>query len=184
VGSFVDDRRYESGLELHSIADEVAARGHTHRAEILAHERLVPPDFVAWSLGLTPGGAAFHSRILHYENDMPIQLEDRYVNPAADPGYLDTDFTQTTPAKRLLSVLPDVAEVEQAIEAALPGPDEARLLQIDLGEPCLFVRRRTWARSMSVTLVTLTHPGQRYRLVINFRPGMNGTQSSLSAKIG
>ena len=174
VGSFVAETRYESGLELHSIADEVAARGHTHRADVLAHERVVPPDFVAWSLDLTPGVAAFHSKILHYESDTPIQLEDRFVSPAADPGYLDEDYTRTTPAKRLLSVLPDVAKVEEAIEAALAPPDVARMLQIEAGHPCLVVRRRTWANAMPVTLVTLTHPGQRYRLVVSFRPSESG----------
>ena len=37
------------------------------------------------------------SCIVHEENGVPVQLEDRYVNPAVVPDFLDQDFSQTTP---------------------------------------------------------------------------------------
>lgn len=174
VGSFVADRKYQSGLELHSLADEIAARGHVHRAEVLVHEREIADDFVAWSLDLSSGAVVFHSKILHHESGLPIQLEDRFVNPAADPDYLAEDYSTITPAQRLLRVLPIVEMVEEAIEATVPTDEIMEHLQMDAKQPCLVVRRRTWANGAPVTLVTLTHPGHRYRIVVKFRPGESG----------
>jgi hypothetical protein len=34
-------------------------------------------------------GNEFHTSLVHYEDDVPIQIEDRVVDPAGAPGYLD-----------------------------------------------------------------------------------------------
>jgi GntR family histidine utilization transcriptional repressor len=41
----------------------------------------------------------FHSVMVHLENGVPIQYEDRYVNPQAAPDYLATDFTRPRPRR-------------------------------------------------------------------------------------
>ena len=46
------------------------------------------------SSGLAPGAPVFHTLIVHLENGVPLQCEDRYVNPACAPDYLSVDFTQ------------------------------------------------------------------------------------------
>ena len=56
---------------------------------------------------------------------------------------------------------------------ATPGEDlpdiladaaECKLLQIEPGEPCLLIRRRTWSGRQPVTAARLIHPGSRHRL--------------------
>lgn len=172
VGSFVANVKYQSAaLVVGSISDEIAGRGHQHRAEVLALQRVDASDLVAWALGLTPGERVFHSLLLHLEDEVPIQLEDRFVNPAAAPDYLDEDFTRTTPNQHLVRVRSPISEVEESIEAVLPADDQSRWLRIGPERPCLVVRRRTWSGRLAVTQVTLTHPGDSYRLRLQFRPG-------------
>ena len=49
---------------------------------------------------------------------------------------------------------------------AFEGDSEVccELLQIEQGEPCLLIRRRTWSGRTPVTAARLIHPGSRHRL--------------------
>src|SRR6201996_1933411 len=95
-GTFVAPQRYESTvLEIRNIADEIAARGHRHAARVLTLEPSDDPDALE-ALGLA-SGPAFHSCIVHIEEDDPIQYEDRFVNPKVFPEYLQQDFAVETP---------------------------------------------------------------------------------------
>ncbi len=111
----------------------------------------------------------FHTLIVHHENDVPLQCEDRYVNPACAPDYLQTDFTRITPTHYLLDVAP-LWEAQYAIESGNATAQEARLLGIGTREPCLIIVRRTVNHNVPITLARLVHPGSRYRLEGQFTP--------------
>jgi GntR family histidine utilization transcriptional repressor len=111
----------------------------------------------------------FHTLIVHHENGVPLQLEDRYVNPASAPDYLDVDFTQTSPTQYLLDVAP-LWEAQYSIEASAASADEAKLLAIEAGDPCLVIVRRTVSRGVPVTIARLVHPGARYQVDGQFKP--------------
>ncbi|CAB3745815.1 Mannosyl-D-glycerate transport/metabolism system repressor MngR [Burkholderia puraquae] len=96
AGTVVERRHYESTVpEICDTSDEIAERGHRHRALVLLIASSDDPEAID-VLGLR-SGAALHSRIVHYEEREPIQFEDRYVNPALFPAYLEQDFTVETP---------------------------------------------------------------------------------------
>lgn len=118
---------------------------------------------IAEALGLTTKARVFHSIIVHAENDVPIQIEDRFVNPAICPNYLEQDFASMTPNVYLTLVAP-ITRTEQIVEAVQPKPWECKLLSISRGEPCLMIRRRTWSETANVTVARLVYPGTRYRL--------------------
>jgi GntR family histidine utilization transcriptional repressor len=158
-----------STLTIRDLHDEIAARGHRHDAVV--HRARTEPAGAALAAKLArkPGDAVFHTLIVHRENGVPIQCEDRYVNPAAAPDYLSVDFTRTTPTHYLLEVAP-LWQAQYSIEAALPSAQEARLLAIRKTEPCLVILRRTETHGLPVTVARLTHPGSRYRLEGQFSP--------------
>jgi GntR family histidine utilization transcriptional repressor len=170
VGTFAAQlHKVASTLTIRDLHDEIAERGHRHDAQVkLAREERAPAA-LAQRLGLREGDAVFHTLIVHRENGVPIQVEDRYVNPAAAPGYLAVDFTQTTPTHYLLQVAP-VWQAQYSIEAALPSAEEARLLGIERGAPCLVVVRRTQQRDTPITIARLVHPGALYMLEGGFSP--------------
>jgi GntR family histidine utilization transcriptional repressor len=98
VGSFVAERKgYSALFEVRNIAEEIAERGNAHEASVvvLAEESASPE--VADALELEIGGAGVSLLIVHSENGVPVQIEDRFVNPAAAPDYLSQDFTSLRP---------------------------------------------------------------------------------------
>ena len=168
VGTFVAEPKGQSALfEIRSIADEIASRQHRHRCEVLLLESITADVNQASALGVAEGTAIFHSLMIHYENELPVQIEDRCVNATVAPDYLHQDYTATTPHAYLSQVAP-LTEGEHIVEAVQATPEETRLLQLQPGEPCLLIRRRTWSRSHIVSHARLLFPGSRYRLQGHF----------------
>jgi GntR family histidine utilization transcriptional repressor len=168
VGTFVRDLPVQSEvIRIRSIADEIRDRGHAHTSELLDLKEVPANTPVAKALGLMPGSRAFHSLIVHRENGIAIQVEDRYVNPAIAPDYLSIDFTRITPNEYLVKLAP-IGQVRHEIEAVIPEPRIATLLGISGDEPCLRLFRLTWSGSVAGTCAWLTHPGSIYRLVAQF----------------
>lgn len=170
VGTFAaQPYRLSSTLTIRDLHEEIEARGHRHRAEVHVKREQRAPRALAGQLGLAPGARVFHTLIVHFDNDVPLQCEDRYVNPACAPHYLEVDFTRTTPTHYLLEVAP-LWQAQYTIEANRPTEREARLLGIAPDEPCLIVVRRTLSRGVPITLARLVHPGSRYQLEGSFSP--------------
>ena len=161
--------RVSATLTIRDLHQEITQRGHLHHAKVhLAREERASA-VVATQLGLVIGERVFHTLIVHHENQLPLQCEDRYVNPASAPDYLQTDFTQTTPTHYLLQVAP-LWEAQYSIEAGAPRAREARLLQVAPTDPCLIIVRRTVNREQPITFARLVHPGSRYRIEGQFKP--------------
>jgi GntR family histidine utilization transcriptional repressor len=174
AGTFVAEAKPQSAvMEIRSIAEEIRDRGNRHRAEVHLLGQEPSGALEGGLLGIEKGAPVFHSLILHRENDVPLQLEERYVNPAAAPDYLSQDFTAITPYDYLIAVAP-LTEAEHTILAVLPGIEDAKLLEIDRESPCLLLRRRTWSGDRAVTWARLLHPGQRYRLGSSFKASSSG----------
>lgn len=168
IGTFVADPRPRLELlEIRNIAEEIRERGHTHTSVVhdLAREPATPR--IAEALEIAEGDDVFHSLLVHHENHVAVQVEDRYVNPAAAPDYLSIDFCRTTPNQYLMRAAP-LREVEHTLEAIMPGRRLRRLLKIGPREPCLLLHRRTWSRDIVASRVWLTHPGSRYRMHARF----------------
>lgn len=169
VGTFVAQlHRISSTLNVRDVHDEILQRGHQHQAKLHSLETLPADAQQAADFGLGPGSELFHSVIVHFENGVAIQCEDRWVNPACAPAYLSLDFSQTTPTNYLLEVAP-LSEARYTIESLLPSALEAKLLGISRRDPCLVVKRRTFSRGLTVTTVRLTHPGSLYVLEGSFQ---------------
>jgi len=156
-------------LEIHNIADEIAARGHTHRAVVVSLIATSPAPPILAAFDLPAGARLFHSVLIHHENDVPIQLEQRYVNPALAPLYLGQDFTRVTPNAYLTRVAP-IQQVEHVVRAIAADSNAALQLRLKPGAPCLALTRRTWSANALAALTELIHPGDRFALSGRFTP--------------
>ena len=139
-----------------------------HTARVLLSQAEKAGAELAQSLGLRTGSKVFHTVLVHLENGVPIQYEDRYVNPAAAPDYLKTDFTQTTPTHHLLTEAP-LTEASYSIEACLPTPEQSLQLDIPTREACLAMVRRTVSGTQVASVVRLVYPGSRYSFAGKFQ---------------
>jgi GntR family histidine utilization transcriptional repressor len=155
-------------LQVRDIHDEIAERGHAHVTRVLSVEREKAGPEVAAAMRLRRGATVFHVRLVHLENGVPIQLEDRMVNPALAPGFMERDFTQVTPSHVLFEHAP-LTEAEQVVEAVLADAEQARELDVGVGSALLMVSRRTVSQGAVASVARLYHPGTRYRLIGQFR---------------
>lgn len=153
--------RISSQLVIRDIREEVAERGHELSTRVLTVEQEKAGPELAESLGLRKGARVFHTVMVHAENGIPILYEDRYVNPGAAPGYLETDFTQESPTLHLLRHAP-LTEASYTIEACLPSAEVAKALEIRTSDPCLVMVRRTVSGAHVASVARQVYPGSRY----------------------
>lgn len=165
VGSFVAAPKTEStAVAVRGIRAEIEARGQRHSTLVLALESVSANAALAAQFELAPGNTLYRSCLLHRADEVPLQFEERYVNPAAAPDYLTLDFTTITPHEHLMRVAP-LDAAEHVIEAEKPNAELRRILALAADEPTLVLNRRTWSRGRIASLARLVHPASRFRLV-------------------
>lgn len=165
VGTFIAPPRPHSTLiEISNIVSEIRARGSRHRAEVVTLERIGKPEAdLLLAFEFETVKPVDHSLIIHFENDVPVQLEDRYVNAGLVSGYLDQDFTVLATYEYLQNATP-LTEVEHLISAMPAGAERAALLQMEPGDCCLVLHRKTFSGPVVATVNTFTYVGSRYSL--------------------
>ncbi|MBS34935.1 MAG: histidine utilization repressor [Thiotrichales bacterium] len=168
VGTFVaQPKEHASLIELRDIAEEIVAAGSVHSVRIINQCVIAADESVAGLLDLGIDTSVFHITLVHHRDQIPIQIEDRYVNPLIAPDFLSTDFHRSTPTRALLSVCaPD--HVEHVVQAVRSDEATCARLQMATDEPCLCLRRRTWWQGKVVTAVKLLYPGDRYDLAARY----------------
>ena len=177
VGTFVKEAPARTSLlELRNIAEEIEQRGHRYSSRVASKREVSANPALAEEFEARSLDRLFHIVIVHEENGVPVQLEDRYVNAEVVPDFLLQDFALTTPTAYLLAATP-VDELEHTVEAVLPSAEQQRLLGIDPLEPCLALHRRSWSRGKVVTVATLTYPASRYALYSRYKTSASGTIS-------
>jgi GntR family histidine utilization transcriptional repressor len=177
-GSYVAELTPISNLlQVRDIHDEIVERGHAHTTQVfsLAREKATPE--VAIAMRLRKGAPVFRCQLLHLENGVPIQYEDRHVNPALAPDLLKRDLTTVTPSAVLFELAP-LTEAEQVIEAVLATDEQAKLLDVAPGSALLMVSRRTISQGEVASVARLYHPGARYRLIGSFSVPAPGDRSA------
>jgi GntR family histidine utilization transcriptional repressor len=169
VGSFVSKTKPQSALlEMRDIAEEIEARGNRHSAEMKVLETITLEKPDAETVGMRAGLRVFHSLIVHRENGNPVQLEERWIDPAVFPNYTNVDFSKVTPYRYLRRSV-EATEIEHIIHAVVPNPQARELLEVPEGEPCLLLFRRTWAGNTLATSSQFLFPGSSYALGSRYR---------------
>jgi GntR family histidine utilization transcriptional repressor len=136
---------------------------------VLKRALVAAEEEIAQRLGLKRGAQVLHVQCLHVIDEIPNNVEERWINPATAPGALDADFKLVPPGTWLLRHIPWTG-AEHTISAVNAGAELARRLDIAAGEACLVIARRTWKADGFVTFVKLTYPGSRQSFVGRFGP--------------
>jgi GntR family histidine utilization transcriptional repressor len=167
-GSYVAELHPISNLlQVRDIHDEILERGHEHTTRVCHVGREKADARIAEAMRLARATPVYRVELVHLENGVPIQLEDRHVNPALAPDLLERDFTRITPSFVLFEHAP-LTEAEQVVEAVLASAAQARALEVAPGSALLMVSRRTVSQGAVASVARLYHPGARYRLVGHF----------------
>ncbi|WP_338362692.1 histidine utilization repressor [uncultured Pseudoalteromonas sp.] len=164
LGTFVASFKSQSSLlEIRNIADEVKERNGHYSCNVHVLESINAVAPIAIALGVEVDSVVYRSVLVHNENDKPLQVEERFVNPALAAGYLQQDFSALTPHEYLSSVAP-LTQARHTVEAVMPNSQMCQWLNLYNEEPCLQVIRRTWSTKGIVSFARLVSPGSKYRL--------------------
>ncbi|TMO72303.1 histidine utilization repressor [Pseudoalteromonas sp. S3785] len=164
LGTFVASFKSQSSLlEIKNIADEVKERNGHYSCSVHVLESINAIAPIAIALGVEVDSVVYRSVLVHNENDKPLQVEERFVNPALAAGYLQQDFSTLTPHEYLSSVAP-LTQARHTVEAVMPNSQMCQWLNLYNEEPCLQVIRRTWSTKGIVSFARLVSPGSKYRL--------------------
>ena len=164
LGTFVACLKTQSSLlTIRNIADEISARGHKHHTKVIKLANTNADAAIAIALEVNIDSPIYYSQLVHLEDNMPLQLEERFVNPNLVSDYLQQDFTTMTPHVYLSQIAP-LTQATHTIEAVAPSTEQATQLQLTKPEPCLLITRRTWSVDGVVSVARLLSPGSRYRL--------------------
>ena len=164
LGTFVASFKSQSSLlEIKNIADEVKERNGQYSCSVQVLESINAVAPIAIALGVEVDSLVYRSVLVHNENDKPLQVEERFVNPALAAGYLQQDFSALTPHEYLSSVAP-LSQARHTVEAVMPNSQMCQWLNLYNEEPCLQVIRRTWSTKGIVSFARLVSPGSKYRL--------------------
>jgi GntR family transcriptional regulator, histidine utilization repressor len=164
-------------LRTQDISEEIKLRGHQHSCQVFILQKIKGSPEVTERLEIPTNSTIFHSLIVHCENDIPVQLEERFINPVIAPQYLKQDFTTMTTHRHLVGCAA-LSEIEHIIHAILPNERERTLLKIERSEPCLLLVRRAWSGKIVAGYSRFVYPGKRYALSGRFKAMEDGDASS------
>jgi GntR family histidine utilization transcriptional repressor len=167
-------------LEIQDFALDAARAGTIYCFKIL-HRIIEPIDAAAAQrTGLPTGAEALSVTTLHLMDGVPGAYEERLINLVTVPEAAHERFSIDPPGTWLLRRVP-WTDAEHVVRAVIADSRLARHLQLEKGDPCLVLERRTWQAGSLVTEARITYPGDRHRLVGRFSPvgqGGNGSTSS------
>jgi GntR family transcriptional regulator len=165
-GTFVAPPKVTHVRQLTSFSDDAASQGMTASARILDIGPVPADPAIARRLGLAAGAEVHRVERIRLVNGEPLAHETAFL-----AGDLPELARNVEVRGSLYAALGEdygirISEVEDTVETKLAGPDEVRLLDVEMGAPMLLVHRQgftldgkpvEWTRSV--------FRGDRFRFV-------------------
>ena len=150
-------------IQLPDIKEYITEKGQRHRQRVLRLKEENPGEKTSLALKLTPGETVFHLILLHYGNETPVILEDRYVVSALFPDFIEQNFERLTVVDYFLkrAILERVEHRVSAINLANPETD---YLDVNKGTPAVLLERRTFSFGRPTTCSRIFLPSGRFDL--------------------
>ena len=125
------------------IRHEVEASGKAYRYQLLEYEIKMSPE----KIGTQP---CLYVRALHYADDTPHALEERWINQHIVPDILDADLYKISANEWLVLNTP-FSSGRVGFSAANATVEQAKLLDLQANEAVFIVNRDTWQDGAFVT---------------------------------
>ena len=170
AGSFVAAPVVDQAvMEIQDFATQAARLSLAYEHEITGRTLRRLDAATAKAVGLPGGAKVVHVLCRHVIGGQPAAFEDRMISLAAVPDAASEPFAAQPPGTWLLQRVP-WSQAEHTLRARRADAALARLLDVDLGEACLLLRRRTLHLGAAITVVDITFAGERQQLVGRFSP--------------
>ncbi|KRE68708.1 GntR family transcriptional regulator [Arthrobacter sp. Soil736] len=140
-GTFVAPPKVTHVRQLTSFTDDAASQGMTASARILDISEVPADTVTAKRLAVEPGAGVHRVERIRLVNGEPLAHETAFL-----AGELPDLAGNVEVRGSLYSALREdygirISEVEDTVETKLAGPEEVRLLDVEMGAPMLLVHR-------------------------------------------
>lgn len=154
AGTFVASRIQKNIATLSSFTEDIASRGWQARSEWLSKsaDKVSPTESIA--LGLPPGMTVYRLDRIRYAAEMPLAIEHAIV-PASCLPSIDAVATSLYAALEKTNHRPTKAL--QRMQAIALDEEQARLLNVNEGDPGLFAERRGFLNDGRLIEITRTY---------------------------
>ncbi len=166
-GTYVAPPKLTQALQLTSYTEDMRSMGIEPSSRVLEVAQLSADDFLAKRLSITVGGRVVRIRRLRIADGEPRAIEATHLSAARFPR-LRQNLARLG---SLYAALADVygvhlAAAEETIETVLARPEEAELLETDVGLPMLMLSRHSFdSDGMPVEWARSVYRGDRYKFV-------------------
>lgn len=168
AGSFVAQPPSDSTmLDIPDIQADLQQRGKAYSYRLLKRRIRSARKTKPAEQELARVGRLLELVSLHGADGKPYALEQRLISLATVGDAADADFSVSPPGTWLLDHVP-WSQAEHRISAVSANEEVARLLDLEIGAPCLVLERQTWHDKLPVTYVCQTFPGERHTFVGSF----------------
>ena len=183
-GTFVAQQQFNhTFVEVRNIAQDLKSANRDYQAQVLSKRAITASmlddemrgkfdiDEAAFSSNANETDSDTNSaeaailyevKIIHFADGQPIQFEERWVDAAKVPEFIEQDFSVVNTSDYLIAKSP--LERGSYTIRALAAPDGiADALQIAPQSPTLVLCRQTYSAGQVLTFVKMWHAGDRYQ---------------------
>ena len=150
-GTFVAESKMRGLHGFVSFSEDMRARGYHPSSRVIAQQLIHVDEKLQKSLKIGPEDYALHLVRVRMADNRPVALQFTYLPHHLCPGLENEDLNNQSlfaVLRQKYFVHPAWTEVE--MEAAAATAEEARLLEIEKGEPVLVVRGVTYTESFEL----------------------------------
>ncbi|MFW5941344.1 MAG: GntR family transcriptional regulator [Chloroflexota bacterium] len=166
-GTFVAPPSVEQNLvRIVSFTEDMNQRGLTPGTRLVSARLMPATEYMAEKLGIAPGEKLARIERLRLADGEPLSVEVSCLVYRYCPGVLEKDYTQES----LRLILERqyglrLARAEQSLQAVAADEELAKLLEIEVGDPLLFLERISYSDyDVPVEFLRIYHRGDRYTL--------------------
>ncbi|HEY4458857.1 MAG TPA: GntR family transcriptional regulator [Pseudonocardiaceae bacterium] len=168
-GTFVAQPQQAQRLPLAMTSYTEYMRGHGRVPSSRLLELITVPadDELAERLAVAAGSRVLRIARLRLADGLPVMAETTHLSLVRFPG-LRRHLTQDASLHQILAARygVELPGAEKSVETVLAGPDEARLLDAQVGQPMFLIRRQSFdAHGHPVEWARSTLRGDRYKFV-------------------
>ena len=146
------------------IREEIEETGADYRHALVERELMPPPGWLRAQAGMPRETEVLHLRCMHFADNRPYQLEDRWIDLATVPEARNRTFEEESPNEWLVREIP-FSDLELSFSATNATRDIADFLDIAQGDAVFTVQRTTWVEDRTITHARLYFP-RGYKMTV------------------
>ncbi|UNU73124.1 UTRA domain-containing protein [Moraxella nasovis] len=161
-GTFVSQRQFShTFVTVHNIRHDIESTGKRYHAKVISKRSISRHDVPEFLVGVFDGSQdVFEVVIVHFGDDVPLQVEVRYVDLTLVPDFKNQDFNRVNTSDYLIEHVP-LVKGRYFIQAVHCPSDIAQWLNCQSGL-ALRLSRYTYSGDKVVTYVQMWHDGERF----------------------